>query len=209
MQRDLHVAGGQGDPAAFLPMPLGALGAELGGDGLSVDDQLEAAGGAGGVPVGDPILGAHPDAVFACGGDPDGAGGVGDRLAEAVGQEVGRADDVGESRIELPAARGGQGFGFDEDRVGGLGAAGGGGKQGQSEEGKHAGGHGSIRCRGGGRVPEEKGWKKGGGVGAGVLRVSSMEYRVSGECLSWGRGSTACCPSLPWVGSGPRHDIAC
>ena len=26
--------------------------------------------------------------------------------------------------------------------------------------------------------------------------------------MPWGRGSTACCPSLPRVGSGPRHDIA-
>ena len=89
MQGDLHVAGGQGDLAACLPMPLGSLGAELGGDRLSVDDQLEAAGGAGSVPMGDPILGAHPDAVFTRGGDADGAGGVGDGLAEAVGQEVG------------------------------------------------------------------------------------------------------------------------
>ena len=157
MQGDLHVARGQGDLAACLPMPLGALGAELGGDGLAVDDQLEAAGGAGGLPVGDPILGAYPDAVLARGGDTDGAGGVADGLAEAVGQEVGRTDDVGESRVELPAAMGGEGFGFDEDRVSGLGAAGGGGEQGQSEEGKCAGGHGSIRCQGGGRVPERIG----------------------------------------------------
>ena len=65
MQGDLHVARGQGDLAAGLPMPLGAFRAELSGDGLTVDDQLEAARGARGVPVGDPILGAHPDAVFA------------------------------------------------------------------------------------------------------------------------------------------------
>ena len=157
MQGDLHVAGGQGDLAAFLPMPLGALGAELGGEGLSVDDQLEAPRGAGGVPVGDPILGAHPDAVFARGGDADGARGVGDGLAEAMGEQVGRADDVGESRVELPAAGGGEGFGFDEDRISGLGAAGQGGEQGQSKEGQDAGGHGAIRWRGDGRVPEEKG----------------------------------------------------
>ena len=172
VQGDLHVAGGQGDLAACLPMPLGALGAELGGDGLAVDDQLEAAGGAGGLPVGDPILGAHPDAVFARGGDADGAGGVGDGLAEAVGQEVGRTDDVGESRVELPAAGGGQGFGFDEDRVGGLGAAGGGGEQGQSEEGKCAGGHGGIRCQGGGRVPER--------IGSGWKMKSQRRNRIGG-----------------------------
>ena len=65
MEGNLHVARGQGDLAAGLPMPLGAFRAELSGDGLSVDDQLEAARGARGVPVGDPILGAHPDAVFA------------------------------------------------------------------------------------------------------------------------------------------------
>ena len=123
MQGDFHVARGQGDFTAGLPMPLGALGAELSGDGLAVDDQLEAAGGAGGVPVGNPILGAHPDAVFARRGDADRAGGIGDRLAEAVGQEVRRADDIREGSVELPAARRGEGFGFDEDRIGGLGAA--------------------------------------------------------------------------------------
>ena len=161
MQGDLHFAGGQGDLATFLPMPFGALGAELGGDGLAVDDQLEAARGAGGVPVGDPILGAHPDAVFTRGGNTDGAGGVGDGLAEAVGQEVGRADDVREGGVELPAAVGGQGFGFDEDRIGGLSAAGQGSQQGQSKEGEDARGHGFIRCQGGGRVPDRigDGWK--------------------------------------------------
>ena len=104
MEGDLHVAGGQGDLAAFLPVPLGALRAELDGDGLAVDDQLEAARGAGSVPVGDPILGAYPDAVFARGGDADGAGRVGDGLAESVRQQVGRADDVREGSVELPAA---------------------------------------------------------------------------------------------------------
>ena len=157
MQRDLHFAGGQGDLTAFLPMPLGALRAELGGDRLAVDDQLEAAGGAGGVPVRDPILGADPDAVFARGGDTDGAGRVRDGLTEAVGQEVGRADDVGESRVELPAALGGQGFGFDEDRIGGLSAAGQGSQQGQSKEGEDARGHGMIRCQGGEGVPDRIG----------------------------------------------------
>jgi hypothetical protein len=163
MQRDLHFAGGQGDLTAFLPMPLGALRAELGGDRLAVDDQLEAAGGAGCLPVGDPILGAHPDAVFARGGDADGAGGVADGLAEAVGQEVGRADDVRESGVELPAAVGGQGFGFDEDRISGLGTADDGSQQGQSKEGKDARGHGMIRCQGGEGVPDRIGcgWNKG------------------------------------------------
>ena len=33
--------------------------------------------------------------------------------------------------------------------------------------------------------------------------------RGQGGCLSRGRVSTACCPSVsPWVGSGPRHGIA-
>ena len=163
MQRDLHVARGQGDLAAGLPMPLGALGAELGGDGLAVDDQLEAARGAGGLPVGDPILGADPDAVFAGGGDTDGAGGVADGLAEAVGEEVRRADDVRESGVEFPAAVGGQGLGFDEDRISGLGAAGQGSQQGQSKEGEDARGHGMIRCQGGEGVPDRIGcgWNKG------------------------------------------------
>ena len=157
MEGNLHVARGQGDLAAGLPMPLGAFRAELSGDGLSVDDQLEAARGARGVPVGDPILGAHPDAVFAGGSDADRARGIGDRLAETVGQEVRRADDVRERGVELPAARRGEGFGFDEDRIGGLGAADDGSQQGQSKEGEDARGHRLIRWQSDERVPAEKG----------------------------------------------------
>jgi hypothetical protein len=60
---------------------------------------------------------------------------------------------------------GGQGFGFDEDGVSGLGAAGGGSKQGQSEEGKYAGRHGGIRWLGGRGVPDRIG--DGGRKGEG------------------------------------------
>ena len=142
MEGEFHVARGQGDLAAGLPMPFGSLVTEFGSDRLAVDDQLEAARGARRFPVGDPILGAYPDPVLAGGGDADGAGGVADRFAEAVGEEVRRADDVGESRVEFPAAVAGEGLGLDEDGVGALGAAGEGGQAGEPEEGEQTEGHG-------------------------------------------------------------------
>ena len=87
----------------------------------------------------DPILGADPHAVLARAGDLRGALGVGDGLAEAVRQEVGRTDDVREGGVEFPAAVAGEGLGFDEDRLGGSRE---GGDAGESEEAEGAGEHG-------------------------------------------------------------------
>ena len=84
MERDFGFACGERDLTAVLPMPLRAFGTELGGQGLAVDDELEAAGGARGVPVANPILGADPNAVFAGARNLRGALGVSDGLAEAV-----------------------------------------------------------------------------------------------------------------------------
>jgi hypothetical protein len=55
------------DGAAVVPEPRGALGAEGLGENGAVDEKLEFAGGAGSLPLGDPIFGADPDAVRAGG----------------------------------------------------------------------------------------------------------------------------------------------
>jgi hypothetical protein len=56
-------------------------------------------------------------------------------LAEAVGDQVGRAHDVDELGVEGPAAGGGEGLGFDEEAVGGAGSSGGErGEDGEREE---------------------------------------------------------------------------
>jgi len=204
MQGDLHVAGGQGDLAAFLPVPVGALGAELGRKGLAVQDQLEAAGGAGGLPVGHPVLGAHPDAVFAGRRNPDRPRGVVDGLAEAMGQQVGRADDVREGGVELPAAMGGQGLGLDEDRRV-LGQDGRAAEQGQAEDGKEAGKHGDwIPLQFASFQPKSKkiNWPFPGRVLAGVMPSNMTDIRQlrpeSRGCSLWRTYPRAAAPRLTW-----------
>ena len=108
MERDFGFACGERDLTAFLPMPFRTLGPKFGGERLAVDDELEAAGGARGVPVANPILGADPNAVFAGARNLRVALGVSDGLAEAVSQQVGRADDVREGGIQFPATMGGE-----------------------------------------------------------------------------------------------------
>jgi hypothetical protein len=68
--------------------------------------------------VRDPVLGAHPDAVFADGREGDGGGGVLDGLAEAVGEQVGRAHEVDELRVEGPTAGRLEILGFEQHMLG-------------------------------------------------------------------------------------------
>lgn len=85
MQREFHVASGKRDLAAVLPMPVGARGAELSRQRLAVDEHFETTRRARGLPMGDPIFGAHPDTVVAGGRDADRARGIGHRFAQAMG----------------------------------------------------------------------------------------------------------------------------
>ncbi len=118
-QRDVELGFGRLDDAAVVPRPGLALGAEGLGEGTAVDDHLEPAGCAGRAPMRDPVLGAHPDAVFAGGRQGGRGGGVLHRLAEAVGQQVGRAHEVDELGVERPTAGILEALRFEQKAVGG------------------------------------------------------------------------------------------
>ncbi len=128
------------DVATVLPMPIGALGAESGGQGGAVDEELESARGARDVPGCDPVTGSDPDPVAAGAGEGGGGGGVADGDAEAMGEEVGRAHLVHGLLVEVPAAEVGELFGLEEKGVGGGGAEEGcGGEEGNDRVGAEGG----------------------------------------------------------------------
>jgi len=124
---------GEFDGAGFFPLPVFAGGTEFVVELLAVDADLEATGGAFGIPGADPVFGAGPEGVGA-GGEGDFGGGVFDGLAHAVGHEVGGAHGIDELCVEHPATGGGKGFGFDPERLGAGGAE---GEEGGEEDGFH------------------------------------------------------------------------
>lgn len=146
---------GDFDRAAFLPVPLGAFVSE-GVDGFAIDEDFELAGGAGGVPLGDPVLGADVEVVGAGRGEGDFGGGIGDGGAHAVGDEVGRAHIEDELGVGGPSAAVIEGFGFEED---GIGILRGKGESGGEEDWSESGDHRLRRecCNGGENADNSKG----------------------------------------------------
>ena len=119
LEGDGGFGAGDFDRAAFLPMPFGSFVSE-GFESFSIDENLEFSGSAGGVPGGDPVLGADVEVVGADGGKGDFLGGVSHGSAHAMGDEVGRAHVENKLGVGRPAAAVFEGFGFEEDGVGSL-----------------------------------------------------------------------------------------
>ncbi len=118
MQGEGRIFGGRVERTGFLPVPVGALGAERVGEAGSVDEDVEAAGASLGFPACGPVLGADPDVPRAGFRERERGFGVADGFSEAVRHEVGRAHFVDELGVENPAALLSEGFGFDEKGCG-------------------------------------------------------------------------------------------
>ncbi len=91
-------------PTAVLPVPGGPFGSKRRRQRLAIDKHLEPARCPRRLPRRDPIAGADPDAIHAgrrklCHGN-----GVADRIAQAVGQQIGRTHLVHELLVDDPAA---------------------------------------------------------------------------------------------------------
>ena len=120
-QCDRGAAGGQRGGAGFFPVPLAVALAEFVADLLAADAHREAPRAAFPAERLRPVHGPHPDLVSAGFRDLDRGAGVRDRLAEAVGDQVGRAHGLDELSVDLPAAMGGELLGFDHQAIGGMG----------------------------------------------------------------------------------------
>ena len=111
VQFDFRVALRERERAAFDPAPALFLLAERRRARLPVEEHLEPAG-RGRVPV----LAAHPEVIFARLRDGHLGRRVGDRFARARGEQVGRAHQQPELRIDGPAAHVVEPFRLEIDR---------------------------------------------------------------------------------------------
>src|SRR5437868_14954732 len=99
-------------------MPARPLSAEVGGQRLPVDKQLESARRSRRFPRSDPIFRADPNAIRSGGWNLNLCGRISHRLSKTVSQQIRRAHETRERRIERPAAKSFECFGFDEDGFG-------------------------------------------------------------------------------------------
>ena len=103
------------DPAAVLPVPGRALGAESGGQRLAVDEQLEFSRCSRRFPRSHPVAGSHPDAIGSGRRKFRRRHRILHRHAEAVRQQIGRTHLFHGLLVQIPAAQIRKLLGFEKN----------------------------------------------------------------------------------------------
>ena len=120
VQTDFSLADSKFDLSTVLPMPFRAFGAELSFESFARDGNLKTSGRAGSFPVRHPVLGPSPDTVFARFANLYRGHRIIHRLPQAVGEQIRRAHDLNELRVEFPSSMFSERLSFDQNRIGRL-----------------------------------------------------------------------------------------